>query len=319
MALNRDELLGHVSSDESEEEQGYDSEAAEVSRTSRVKQPERARKRRKLSPTQSDDEASEVENQHRDAGSSGLPPKRAEDDGSDEEQVGESEPDPPQQPGDGDYSEAKEWKHKTERSIRKKERRPGVIYLSSVPPHLRPSALRNLIEQRGFSPITRLFLAPIVKDASKKVSATSKARRSYGEGWIEFDSHKTGKLCAQTLNATPIGGKKGGYYRDDLWNMKYLRGMGWNELMEGVRGERREEEARRDEERRQIQHEAKIFLEGVEEGKRVEGIKEKRKRKGAQVDDGPQRTFKQFEARRERPKKQEKVSTDAQEVLSKIF
>jgi ESF2/ABP1 family protein len=320
MSQSRNSFLAHASSDESDNDQGYDSEAAEVSKTSRAAAPERAHKRRKLSPSESGDDVSlddvaEISG----VGDNGEEAhEQLEVDGSTVTKplsVLKSK-----RPRDEDtISKPKN----PDKKKKKKESRPGVVYLSSVPPHLRPSALRNLLEQRGFSPITRLFLTPITSATStnKKPISTSKARRSYSEGWLEFASHKTARLCASALNATPIGGKKGGYYRDDLWNMKYLRGMGWEELMEGVRGEKREEEARRDEERRQIQMEAKMYLEGVEEGKRVEGIREKRKKKGDQrAEEGVKRTWRQFEARKnEKEKVKDGVSDEAREVLGKIF
>ena len=28
-----------------------------------------------------------------------------------------------------------------------------------------------------------------------------------------------------------VGGKKGGWYRDDVWNAKYLKGFTWGDLM----------------------------------------------------------------------------------------
>jgi ESF2/ABP1 family protein len=160
---------------------------------------------------------------------------------------------------------------------KEKEVPPGVIYLSSLPPYLKPSALRNLLEQRGFGPIQRLFLAP----ASKHKSASKKnSRQLYTEGWIEFASKKTARRCAESLNTQVVGGKKGGFYHDDVWNMKYLRGMRWEELMAGVREEKRETEGRRDEERRTIARETKMFVEGVEEGRRKQGMKKKRELQG---------------------------------------
>jgi ESF2/ABP1 family protein len=155
--------------------------------------------------------------------------------------------------------------------------KPGVVYLSSLPPYLKPSALRNLLTQRGFSPITRLFLAPTSK-AKNHHSSKKSSRQLYSEGWIEFASKKTAKRCAETLNATTVGGRKGGFYHDDIWNMKYLRGVGWDDLMAQVREERREEEVRRTEERRQIARETKEFIEGVERGKVARGIDRSRKK-----------------------------------------
>jgi len=119
---------------------------------------------------------------------------------------------------------------------------------------------------------------------------------------MEFASKKTARRCAESLNASPVGGKKGGFYHDDVLNMKYLKGMAWAELMAGVREERREEEGRRDEERRTVARETKGFLEGVEEGKRVEGMKRKRAGKSKSGDnenaaDEVKRTWRQFESK----------------------
>lgn len=42
-------------------------------------------------------------------------------------------------------------------------------------------------------------------------------------GWIEFADKKIAKMVAESLNNTSIGGKKGGFYHDDIWNLKYLK------------------------------------------------------------------------------------------------
>lgn len=44
-------------------------------------------------------------------------------------------------------------------------------------------------------------------------------------GWIEFADKKIAKQVAESLNNTPIGGKKGDFYHDDIWNLKYLKGF----------------------------------------------------------------------------------------------
>ena len=247
MSRSQNDFLAHASSDESDDESGYDSEAAEVSK-SRLN--ERARKRRKLSHSSaSEDEEENVP----EADLAKSDPQPAAFDKEDGEEA-EAEDDrstrlTAQRRTNRDVPQlnSKPTAKRKEKKRDKKSTRPGVIYLSSLPPYLRPSALRNILTQRGFTPITRLFLAPT---STTKSRTKSSKRQMYSEGWIEFSSHKTAKRCVDALNAQPVGGKKGGYYRDDVWNMRYLRGMGWAELMEGVQGERREGEARRDEERR---------------------------------------------------------------------
>ena len=45
---------------------------------------------------------------------------------------------------------------------------------------------------------------------------------NFWTGWIEFADKKIARQVAESLNNTLIGGKKGGFYHDDTWNLKYL-------------------------------------------------------------------------------------------------
>ncbi|KAK4919035.1 RNA-binding ATPase activator esf2 [Elasticomyces elasticus] len=297
------DYLDHGVSDVSESEAGYDSEAAEVSRTTRS-DDRRGAKRRKLPHTSSGSEDGHESEQDMEViarstvTASTQPKKTAKILPSVEHATPAAESALAQKP--------------TRQKKEKKQKTPGVIYLSSLPPYLKPSALRNLLAQRGFEPITRLFLTPASKH---KHSSKKSSQQLYSEGWIEFGSKKTAKACAEALNAQLIGGKKGGFYHDDLWNMKYLRGMAWEELMSGIREERREEEGRRDEERRKIAVETRAFVEGVEQGKRLDGIKKKRK---AGDRDDRSFTWKQHEVAKGAGKK-EKIDSNVQQVLAQIF
>jgi ESF2/ABP1 family protein len=323
MATRQNDFFDAGFSDESEHDEGYDSEAAEQAKGRALSG--RPSKRRRLTLDDKDDVGSAEE----DAQSPAQPGDAEFEDEADEEEPAASTshksskatiPRPRNEPSSTDQLSRKPPDKP------KKKKTPGVIYLSSLPPYLKPSALRNLLSQRGFEPITRLFLAP-----SSKAKAGSKknSRQLYTEGWIEFASKKTARACAESLNAGPVGGKKGGFYHDDVWNMKYLKGMAWAELMAGVREERREEEGRRDEERRTIARETKGFLEGVEEGKRVEGMKRKKAEKskggGEEAKDEVKRTWRQFESkgRDAHPRAQAQVrpvvNETARRVLGKIF
>ncbi|OQU99137.1 hypothetical protein CLAIMM_04814 [Cladophialophora immunda] len=334
-------------SDESDQDAGYDSEAAEVSKAGR------ATKRRKIEHESSDEEEHDAPDLKRSRTATNISsapaavPHSKSGSGEDElesEKEEDEDAEYIENPGrDAEAHESVDAQEpqpapttnepappKKSPKSKPKETSPGVVYLSSLPPYLKPSALRNLLEQRGFSPITRLFLSPASRHAhnSKKNS-----RQLYTEGWIEFSSKKVARRCAETLNATTVGGKKGGWYRDDVWNMKYLKGMRWEELMAGVREEKREEEGRRDEERRIIARETRRFIEGVEEGRRVEGIKRKKaSRKGdgeEAANHGPgetsdvRRTWRQSEVKGKRKEQDsavpEKISEDVKQVLNRIF
>lgn len=323
MSTRRNEFLDAGFSDSSDNEAGYDSEAAEISRT--------RTKRRKLSP-------STTENTKQ--------PVISDNEQEEQEQI-DQRPSPlhsnlvisKPHPLNSNTPLPPEKKAHLNTSITKatKPSKPGVIYLSSLPPYLKPSALRNLLQQRGFTPITRLFLAPSTKSKTHSSKKSSK-RQLYTEGWIEFASKKTAKRCAETLNATTVGGRKGGFYHDDIWNMKYLRGVGWDDLMGQVREERREEEVRRMEERGQIARETREFIEGVERGKMARGMErsreKKRRRKIGEVDGGDgldgssekTTTWRQYKVKEGSSGRQKggddsalAVSDDVKRILSKIF
>lgn len=321
--------LDHGVSDASDAESGYDSEAAEVSKSDR-----RATKRRKLSlssVSSNDDNEDEIESAEDEARFSSVKERVS----SVKKNSKSKQSPPPVQASDITDAHDQELEYTIKsapaslttntQKRSKKEKIPGVVYLSSLPPYLKPSALKNILAQRGFEPVTRLFLTPASrhKHGSKKSS-----RQLYTEGWIEFANKKMAKRCAEALNAQLIGGKKGGFYYDDLWNMRYLKGMAWDELMAGIREEKREEEGRRDEERRRIAAETKMFVEGVEQGKKMEGMKRKRlkqKKDGDNVraDRGGdvQRTWTQHEVASGSGKKDKRANVDpqVQQVLSKIF
>lgn len=161
------------------------------------------------------------------------------------------------------------------------EHKTGVIYLSRIPPFLKPSALRTLLSP--FGTVLRIFLTPepATSYSARKRSGGNK-KRSYTDGWAEFASKRDAKTCAAALNAQLVGGKKGGWYHDDVWNLRYLKGFKWRHLTEQIANENAEREARLRKEIGEARREDRRFLENVERAKTVEGIKRTReeKRKG---------------------------------------
>ncbi|KAJ5159624.1 Pre-rRNA-processing protein esf2 [Penicillium canariense] len=215
-----------------------------------------------------------------------------------------------------------------------KKDKTGVVYLSSLPPYLKPFALKNLLETRGFGPITKLFLSPLVPNNSSTPRRSNK-RKLYSEGWIEFESKKTARITAETLNSRIIGGKKGSFYHDDIWNMKYLRGFRWADLMETMQRERSERESKQRIADMRARKEEKAFLAGVEAGRVADGMarknEEKRKRKaeadgqGEAADAAPRksapvrRRFVQNDVVSATGKDEKAIGNDAKRVLGKIF
>lgn len=47
---------------------------------------------------------------------------------------------------------------------------------------------------------------------------------------MEFADKRLAKRVAATLNGQIIGGKSRDFYHDDLWTMKYVRGLKWDDL-----------------------------------------------------------------------------------------
>ena len=105
----------------------------------------------------------------------------------------------------------------------------GVVYLSRVPPFMKPNKARDLFEQYG--EVTRLYLAE--EDAAirlRRKKAGGNGSKQFAEGWIEFSDKKVAKSVAVSLNNTKISGKKGDFYHDDTWNIKYLKGFKYTPL-----------------------------------------------------------------------------------------
>ena len=290
MSLKRNEFLDTGISDD-EDGSEHDSDAAEDIRGSRISVLKaRSSKRQKLS-TQDDDSndedisdgTPELEN-HSNA-PTGLQPPSTKSSNHNAQTPKDSTSVDPQNP-----TPTPKTKVPTPTQLAKTQRlalKTGVIYLSRIPPFMRPSTLRHLLSPHGH--ITRLFLTPEPSTThTLRLQSGGNKKRSFVDGWVEFASKRSAKICAETINGRIVGGKKGGWYHDDLWNVKYLRGFKWGDLMEGVRREERGREERMRVEVRREGRERRAFLEGVERGKREVGMERKRKRRAEERGDGVQ-------------------------------
>ena len=169
-----------------------------------------------------------------------------------------------------------------------KKKKEGVLYLSRVPPHMKPSALRSILSP--FGDVTNLYLTP-TPPSQRSRQATS-TRKSYSSGWVSFSRRSAAKNCVAALNGKTLvsaglargKGRKGGYYGDDVWNLRYLKGFGWDDLMEGVRREGREREEKVRMGIGREKRERNAFVEAVERGKIARGKEEKRARKREKPD-----------------------------------
>ena len=322
----RNEFLDGDESDGSEEA-GYDSEAAEESKGALT---ERASKRRKVDAASdenvslgSDDEIDgDARNGADKVPAAALQPDPSEVDGekegSDEEDLEDDAENPSQ------TTRLKNAAPKSAKNAQKTAQKSGVVYISRVPPFMKPQTLKHYLSPHAPKGLGRVFLTPEDSTAhSRRVKSGGNKKKSFTDGWVEFASKREAKIAAQLLNGNIIGGKKGGFYHDDLWNIKYLKGFKWAHLTEQMRNEDAERAARMREEVRRTKVENKRFVEDVERGKMLEGIEGKRKAKGQDVDEegrGKRRKeFKQRKVRRKEDEGERRAEDFLQRAGSKIF
>ena len=143
-----------------------------------------------------------------------------------------------QLPVPGEKSKLKSVLRKDSALFSEQIEKRGVVYISRIPPFMKPHRVRSIFELYG--EVTRLFLSE--EDSSHRKMRKSKGgngSKQFTEGWIEFADKSIAKQVAESLNGKSIGAKKGDYYHDDIWNLKYLKKFKWDYLTEKLSYERR--------------------------------------------------------------------------------
>ncbi|RKP24582.1 hypothetical protein SYNPS1DRAFT_9173, partial [Syncephalis pseudoplumigaleata] len=155
---------------------------------------------------------------------------------------------------------------------RKAQENSGLVYLSRIPPFMKPQKIRHLLSQYG--DIGRIYLAPEDEHARKRRRRMGGNRKLlFTEGWVEFLDKRIAKQVARALNAQPIGTHKRGFYQHDLWNIKYLPKFKWNHLTERIAYERAARQQRMQTELEQARRENKLYLQNVERGQLLDTIR----------------------------------------------
>ena len=278
--------------DDGDESQGYDSEEAELRRDSRLAGlPRSQSKRRKLAEdaesdaTDDDDDDDDEDDKDKDKGQDTDEPDAAsiedvdhspsEDPAVDSQ---DTETTPSTKPPDTTQASNPHLKPLTPEELaatRAATRRTGVVYLSRVPPFMKPAKLRSLLAP--FGPVGRIFLTPEDVAAHRaRVRAGGNRKRSFADGWVEFRRRRDARLAAETLNARTVGGRKGGFYHDDVWNLRYLRGFKWHHLTEQIAAENAARAARLRGELARTRREDRDFVRNVGRAKMLEGVARKR-------------------------------------------
>ncbi|KAI2619178.1 Pre-rRNA-processing protein ESF2 [Hypoxylon sp. NC1633] len=217
----------------------------------------------------------------------------------------------------------------TEKAVKKS----GLVYLSRIPPYMKPAKLRSLLEPYG--KINRIFLTPEdPQERARRIRQGGNKKHMYTDGWVEFVNKTDAKKAVDLLNARTIGGKKNTYYRDDIWNLLYLKGFKWHNLTEQINSEMAERTSRMRAEISKSTKENKEFVRNVEKAKMLGGMQAKsaaKKSRDAQnaIDSAsaakggveepepkPMLKFKQASVTR---RGIDKAHEEAQRVLSQLF
>jgi ESF2/ABP1 family protein len=154
----------------------------------------------------------------------------------------------------------------------------GVIYMSRIPPYMKPNKARTMFEQ--FGSVTRIYLAEEDPEIRRNRKAGGgNGSKQFTEGWIEFEDKKIAKAVAESLNNTAIGGTKSHFYHDDIWNLKYLKNFKWDYLTEKFAYERRVREQKLRAAMMQAKRSNAEFVELVEKGKQQRHVEERKRKR----------------------------------------
>lgn len=263
---------------EDEDDVGYDSEAAEERKIAAISG--RAPKRRRLSENEEDEDSQDEQEDEEDDTTAQLDDSFVTAPESLTREAAESEEAADTEPTSTAKRKSDITKPLTAKKLaasNKKTSKTGVIYISRIPPFMKPTALRALLAPYG--PLGRIYLTPEshVSYLNRKRAGGNK-KHSYIDGWVEFLSKRDAKDVAASLNAQTIGGKKGSYYRDDVWNLKYLKGFKWHHLTEQMSNENAERASRLRAEVARTNRENKEFLSNVETARMLERAEKQRKK-----------------------------------------
>jgi ESF2/ABP1 family protein len=264
------EFLEASGSEDDDNSQGYNSEAEDLRKGSR------SSKRRKVDSDVSDEEDLDSDHDEENKEEHATPEDNKEKD-QDEEPT--RPPKAIELPG-------------TLKALSKKNlvataaaiKRSGVVYLSRIPPFMKPTKLRSLLEPYGA--INRIFLTPEDPAShTRRVRHGGNKKRSFTDGWVEFVNKMDAKRACELLNARTIGGKKGTFYHDDVWNLLYLKGFKWNNLTEQIAAENAERASRMRAEISKTTKENKEFVQNVERAKMLETMETKKAAKKRKEED----------------------------------
>jgi len=162
----------------------------------------------------------------------------------------------------------------------------GVLYISRVPPYLKPTKLRNLLEGYG-TEVLRVYLSPEdTANRARRVRAGGNKKKSFTDAWVEFADKRRAKRLASTLNNSPMDPQSHrSFYASDLWNIRYLPKFKWHHLTEKVAADARARQDKMRAELSQAKKETNFYLKKVDQAKAIDAMEERKRKRAEQSDD----------------------------------
>ncbi|GIX66272.1 RNA binding domain protein,putative [Babesia caballi] len=161
--------------------------------------------------------------------------------------------------------------------------RSGVVFCSRIPPFMNLSKLRTYFGRYG--KVGKIYAEPeSMSDYKRRVKLGGNKKLKFEHGWIEFLDKAVAKRVAAHLNGQPVGEKKRhNFWRDDLWNLKYLPRYKFRDVMDYLHQHRNERKEKLSYHLAQSRKENYYYLEQLETEKRHKAIEASRRKNGLEA------------------------------------
>lgn len=193
--------------------------------------------------------------------------------------------------------------------VRKDHARRGVVFLGTIPPFMKPTKLRQLLNEYGET--DRMYLAPedpAIRAKRKKFGGNT--GKKFVEGWVEFRNKKDAKKAAEMLHGRQVGGKRRSAHYYDLWNIRYLPKFKWDNLTEEMEYQKALREKKIQLELAVAKKERDFYIEKMDQAKALEAMKERRAKRraaeGAVDDETEEEALERYKREKEAEDKEEK-------------
>ncbi|KAG5624716.1 hypothetical protein H5410_009934 [Solanum commersonii] len=140
-------------------------------------------------------------------------------------------------------------KVKKKKNKKVKAEKHGVCHVSRVPPRMDHVKLRQVLSQ--FGEIQRIYLVPEAAAAQMNRKRAGGFRgQAFSEGWVEFMKKKCcqksrkyvewstdgdhERLLTLVSNFCLTGGRKRSSFYYDIWNVKYLSKIKWDDVIDEI-------------------------------------------------------------------------------------